>query len=101
MLTILAYWLPEKSLNYIKKIDLIFPIVAHFFIPLNCTFGLTEKTTKENAFIVEITAYDDLRKTHSTIQKIGIDWNVHDRGIQIKQVIKLHNSWHFEFIKTN
>lgn len=49
--------------------------------------------------IVEISGYDDLIRKHSTIRKIGTDWDVFDWRTQTKRVIKLPSSWHFEFNK--
>lgn len=49
--------------------------------------------------IVEISCYDDLIRKHSTVRKIGIDWDVYDWRTQTKRIIKLPGSWHFEFNK--
>ncbi|CAH1997175.1 unnamed protein product [Acanthoscelides obtectus] len=99
MMAMLAYWLLEESPKHIKQIELIFPIVGHSFIPPDRIFGLIGKDIKKMPVIVEISDYDDLIRKHSTIWKIGIDWDVFDWRTQAKQVIKLPSSWHFEFNK--
>ncbi|CAH1969755.1 unnamed protein product [Acanthoscelides obtectus] len=99
MMAMLAYWLLEESPKHITQIELIFPIVGHSFIPPDRIFGLIEKDIKKMPVIVEISDYDDLIRKHSTIRKIGIDWDVFDWRTQAKRVIKLPSSWHFEFNK--
>lgn len=99
MMAMLAYWLLKESPKHIKHIELIFPIVGHSFLPPDRIFGLIEKDIKKMPVIVEISGYDDLIRKHSTIRKIGTDWDVFDWRTQTKRVIKLPSSWHFEFNK--
>ncbi|KAB0790260.1 hypothetical protein PPYR_04796 [Photinus pyralis] len=99
MMAMLAYWLLEESPKHIRQIELIFPIVGHSFIPPDRVFGLIEKDIKKISVIVEVSGYDDLIRKHSTIRKIGIDWDLFDWRTQTKRAIKLPSSWHFEFNK--
>lgn len=99
MMAMLAYWLLEESPKHITKLEIIFPIVGHSFIPPDRIFGLIEKEIRKKPVIVKISDYDDIIKTYSTVRKIGVDWDVYDWRTQTKRAVKLPSSWHFEFNK--
>lgn len=52
LMTMCSYWLTTKAPSNIKKMEIIFPVVGHSFIPPDRVFARIEKTVKSKESIV-------------------------------------------------
>ena len=92
MVGMCATWL-SRAPPHIKKIELIFPIPGHSFIPPDREFGHIEKEIKHMENIVQPEEYIEVYKKYGTV--IHFD-NVMDWKSALNGVIRPPANWHFQ-----
>lgn len=90
-------WLARDSPKNVNKIELVFPVVGHSFMPPDRVFGLIEKKVKARNRIVKPEEYRDIFSEHGTVILLGIDCNVYDWKAAAQNVLKTTSLWHFQF----
>lgn len=101
LMTMCSYWLETKSPPNVKKIEIIFPVVGHSFIPPDRVFARIEKTVKTKESIVSPAEYIEIFKQFGTVCKLGAEnCTVLDFKRETNTYCKLPGSWHFKFNPT-
>lgn len=93
----LAAWLCKLAPNNISKIEFIFPVVGHSYMPPDRVFGLIERKVKKKSAITNPEEYYKLMGEFSSIQVLGKDWNAYNWKEVTTSVIKSPTNWHFQF----
>lgn len=65
MLGMLSKWLLSKP--HIKIIELIFPVIAHSFMPADRVFGNIEKELRKMEVVIDPEEYTEVTKNHATV----------------------------------
>lgn len=93
MVGMCAIWLSQAP-PHIKKIELIFPIPGHSFIPPDRVFGLIEKEIKHMENIVQPEEYIEVYKNYGTVILFDnvMDWKSALNGVYVLQRIGIFNS---------
>ncbi|CAG4951124.1 unnamed protein product [Parnassius apollo] len=68
LLCMLSRWLLDNT--SLKKIEVVFPITGHFFMPPDRVFGNIEKVLKKQEVIIRPEDYIDIIATNATITKM-------------------------------
>ncbi|VEN40468.1 unnamed protein product [Callosobruchus maculatus] len=97
MIGMLCYWLKEKAPVNIKKIQVIFPVVGHSYMPPDRVFGLIESKIKKTPSITDPSEYCSIIEEFATVRKLTEDWVAQDWKTSISKVVKNPGSWHFKF----
>lgn len=101
LMTMCSYWLTSKAPHNIKKMEIIFPVVGHSFIPPDRVFARIEKSVKSKESIVSPAEYIEIFEKFGTIVKLGAeDCPVLDFKSEANKYCKLPGSWHFKFNPT-
>lgn len=101
LMTMCSYWLTMKSPSNIKKMEIIFPVVGHSFIPPDRVFARIEKAVKSKESIVSPAEYIEIFKQFGTVIDLGAeDCPVMDFKGEASKYCKLPGSWHFKFNPT-
>ncbi|XP_026724798.1 uncharacterized protein LOC113491826 [Trichoplusia ni] len=99
MIAMLGKWLYTEAPTNIKKIELIFPVVGHSFIPPDRLFARIEKTLKTKEVIISPSEYAAVLKQNGMCKDLAsipvFDWKK-----SYESIIKPTTSWHFQFMKT-
>lgn len=90
MIGMCATWLCRHAPTHIKKIELVFPIPGHSFIPPDRVFGLIEKEIRYMENIITPEEYIDVY--HGTL--VHFD-NVLDWKSALNGVMRPPGNWHF------
>lgn len=100
MMFMLQYWLAKHAPTHLKKIEVIFPIPGHSFIPPDRVFAQIEKKLKKIESIVEPQEHNNILSDSGTVFKLGIDYPDYDWKKTSEKYIKPPGSWHFKFAPT-
>ncbi|CAG5054394.1 unnamed protein product [Parnassius apollo] len=79
----------------LKKLEAVFPISVHSFMPQDRVFGNTEKVLKKQEVIIRPKDYVDIIATNATITKMG-DIQMLDFRSAAKDVLKSTARWPFK-----
>lgn len=96
MLGMLSKWLCEAPQN-VKKVELVFPVVGHSYIPPDRVFAQIEKEVRKHEVISGPQQYLDIISQFSTVNKLDTDIEVLDWKTASQAVFKPVGSWHFQF----
>lgn len=96
MLGMLSKWLTEAPQN-IKKVELVFPVVGHSYIPPDRVFAQIEKEVRKHEVISGPQKYIEIISKFSTVNALGTDFEVFDWKTASQEVFKHVGSWHFRF----
>lgn len=96
----LCAWLNQFAPKTITKIEVIFPIVGHSFMPPDRVFGLIESKIKKTNVILDPKDYESIIEKYSKVLWLGNDWKAHDWKQLTSAHIKPPGSWHFQFSST-
>lgn len=96
----MCYWLHFCAPTCIKRIEIVFPIVGHSFLPPDRVFGHIEKKLRKTSTIVDPQKYFDIIKEFSSVLKMGKDYVVCDWKAESANVLKTPASWHFKLQKS-
>ena len=89
-------WLTEAP-QHVKRVEIIFPIVGHSFIPPDRVFAQIEKVIRKREIIANPDEYYDIIKEHATLISVGNDCKVFDWKTATAEVFKPVGRWHFQF----
>lgn len=90
-----AKWLSQAPRN-IKKVQLVFPVTGHSFLPADRVFALIEKEVKKLDTIILPDEYYDIFKKYGTLKKLNYDWHIQDWKKETTAVIKSTGALHFK-----
>lgn len=91
-----AKWLSETP-SSVTRLEIVFPIVGHSFLPPDRVFGNIEKVIRKCEVIANPLDYLNIIKTHSTVIMMGRDCEVSDWRQSSQNVYRPTGSWHFGF----
>lgn len=101
LMTMCSYWLSTKSPSNIKKMEIIFPVVGHSFIPPDRVFARIEKAVKSKESIVSPAEYIEIFEEFGTVVNLGGEsCPVLDFKSEANNYCKLPGNWHFKFNPT-
>lgn len=60
-------WFSSSAPRSLKKVELIFPVTGHSFIPPDRVFGVAEKEIRKRNSIVQTNEYIDIIKNHASV----------------------------------
>lgn len=95
LLTMLAHWLHGTCNHSVKKIEVIFPVTGHSFLPADRVFGNIEKKIRKKEEIVLPSEYEQIIAEHSTIKTLGRDCINYDWKAVRDVTVKPTTKWHF------
>ena len=81
-----AHWLSKLSPKNVKKVEMIYPVTGHSYLPADRVFANIEKQIKKNDTIVQPQGYMKLM-TNSTVLQVEKDWVVQDWKTEISDVM--------------
>lgn len=94
LITMMCSWFVHAPDN-IKKVQLVFPMTGHSFIPPDRMFGNVEKEIKRREVIVSPQEYIDIIGNFATVKKVGIDTVNFNWKSEVEQQIRKTITWHF------
>lgn len=97
LISMCCYWLSKQ--NRIKKIEVVFPVRGHSFMPADRVFGLIEKDIRKKEVILEPCEYLDIFSKHGTVLRVGDEVEIYDWKTEAKNYVKSPGQWHFPFSK--
>ncbi|KAF6210186.1 hypothetical protein GE061_013288 [Apolygus lucorum] len=100
MMFMLQYWFAKHAPNNLKKIEAVFPIPGHSFIPPDRVFAQIEKKLKKIETLVEPSEFDNILSESGTVFKTGRDYTDHDWKKTSNAFLKPPAQWHFKFAPT-
>lgn len=95
MISMCIKWFASAPRN-IKKLQLIFPITGHSFIPPDRVFGKIEKVLKKQDTIISPDYYYDTFQETGIVKKLGTDWVAYDWKESCQRILKSTSSLHFK-----
>ncbi|KAL0879787.1 hypothetical protein ABMA27_003498 [Loxostege sticticalis] len=99
MVSMLGKWLYNEAPRTVKKIEIIFPVVEHSFIPPDRVFAKIERTLKTKEVIVSPSEYIEVLEENETcIDLTTIP--IYDWKDAYEPIIKPTTSWHFPFMRS-
>ncbi|KAI4460864.1 nuclear hormone receptor [Holotrichia oblita] len=87
-----SHWLSMQSI--VSKIEVIFPVRGHPFIPPARVFGHIEIKCRKREIIPKPEDYLDMFSQCGTVLKVGEDVPIYDWKAEIAKVIKIPGTWH-------
>lgn len=91
------YWLGNQTT--VSRIEVIFPIRGHSFIPPDRVFGNIEKEIRKREIILQPEEYLGIFSQFGTVLRVGNDVVVYDWKTELGNVMKPPGAWHFSFLK--
>ncbi|KAJ8892496.1 hypothetical protein PR048_005076 [Dryococelus australis] len=82
------------------KVLLVFPVVGHSFIPLDCVFRKIERALKKMPKSVDPIEYTSVISKFGSVIHLGDDCSVYDWKSAVDDVLNPQTSWHFQFQKS-
>lgn len=100
-LGMLAYWFRTKAPATLKRIEVVFPIVGHSFLPPDRVFAQIEKKITRTEIMVDPDEYFDIIKQHASVTYLGTpECALYNWKAAFRDVIKPPAQWHFKFLPT-
>lgn len=99
LLAMASKWLALAPEN-IERVEIVFPVTGHSYIPPDRVFGLVEKEIKKKEVILNPEEYTELFSRYATVKHLGSDCLNLDWKAAKDEVIKPPGSWHFQFKAT-
>ncbi|CAH2102300.1 unnamed protein product [Euphydryas editha] len=91
-------WLITAPSN-IERVEIIFPVTGHSYLPPDRVFALTEKKIKRKEVIIKPEEYVEVVSEHATVHKLTVEVPVLDWKETCKENLKPTQSWHFQISK--
>nr|CAI5828361.1 unnamed protein product [Callosobruchus analis] len=92
----LCNWLLNLRPPTIKEVQVIFPVVAHSYIPPDKLFGQIEKVIKNKPEIKSPGQYIEIIQKWENVYKLGDDVPVFDWKSKVQLAVKPPSQWHFK-----
>lgn len=91
-------WLGNDAPRNIKKVEIIYPVTGHSFLPADRVFGVIEKKIRKMETVVKPSKYFTAMN-NTTILQVERDWKVFDWKSDTEDVIKEAKFLHFKISK--
>nr|XP_024218186.1 uncharacterized protein LOC112211192 [Halyomorpha halys] len=91
----MAYWLLKIAPETVKKVEIVFPMVGHSFLPPDRVFGRIEKEIKAKNVVVEPSQYVNIFKNQGT--PISLAGKVANWKSALSKILRPPGQWHFKF----
>lgn len=95
-----AKWLQDYAPEYIKGLEIVFPVVGHSFLPPDRVFAKIEKEIKRLEVITSPDGYYEIFNNHGTVYYLGLDVKVYDWKKSTAEVLKTTSNMHFSIKKS-
>lgn len=99
MVVLLGKWLYCEAPRYVKKVEVIYPIVGHSFIPPDRVFAKIEKVLKTEEVVTCPAENVSVLEENGTVTDLSTI-PIYDWKKSYGTIIKPTSSWHFPFMKT-
>ena len=95
----LSKWLTTNAPTNIKKVDCLYLIVGHSFLPPDRVFGRLEKKIRSMSTIVVPNENMEIYRTQGTVIRVSSERQcpLYDWKTAVKSVMKPPASYHFQF----
>lgn len=94
-------WLYSFAPKKVTKIEIIFPVTGHSFIPPDRVFAVIERRIKRKEIIVNPDEYYNIFREYTTVYHLSQDEvEVSDWKSATQGVFKAPGQWHFRFQQT-
>lgn len=90
-------WLLDHAPANVYKVELIFPVPGHSFMPSDRVFAFFEKEIRKKDTIISPLEYRDIYSNYSTVFKLGSDCPNFNWKEAVSEVLKPPGKWHFQF----
>lgn len=97
LVTMCIMWLGQKAPKTVTKLEIIFPVVGHSFLPADRVFARIEKVVKKEEAIVSVEEYLNIFADHGEVFRFGSDLEIYNWKDACKESIKSTGQWHFSF----
>lgn len=91
----LCVWFLNFAPQNVEKLEFIYPIVGHSFLPSDRVFARIEKRIKNYDVIIDPVEYDTIFSDCGTVIPLG--GKVFDWKSSVQDVIRPPGQWHFQF----
>lgn len=98
LLGAIMYWLYSLT-NSINRVEIIFPVTGHSFLPSDRIFALTEKQIRKKEIIIKPEEYINIVQEHAVVYRLGTNVPILDYKSQCKNILKATQSMHFQISK--
>lgn len=98
ILTMCMAWLVRAPPG-IKKMEIVFPVTGHSYMPSDRVFGLIERELQKMENIIQLEEYHTVFKKYGSLKVLGTDWTNCDWKTQTKQYVKDSSALHFKISK--
>lgn len=95
MLGMLLKWF-NTAPSHIKRIEVIYPVTGHSFIPPDRVFALIEKKCRSRETIINPQEYLDLISEHATVRHLAIEIPIFDWRTATRNILKKPDKLHFK-----
>lgn len=95
VLTMCIAWL-QRTKTSITKVELVFPVTGHSYMPSDRVFGGIERSIKKIDTIVQLEEYHSEFSKHGTVKLLGKDWTNQDWKSETKNCVKDPKNLHFK-----
>lgn len=89
-------WFKDESPKSVERVEIVFPIVGHSFLPPDRVFGRIEKVIRSVGTIETPSKYTAILKDFGTVKRLGAEVPVHDWKSAVQDVIKPTGQWNFK-----
>lgn len=96
VLCMIAKWLSSHSPPNISKVEVIYPVTGHSFLPADRVFGTIERQLKKLTTIISKEEYHKVFQKSGTIKLIGKNWKPYDWKTAAMENIKSASQLHFK-----
>nr|CAI5848738.1 unnamed protein product [Callosobruchus analis] len=90
-----AKWLISAP-QHLDKMQIIFPVTGHSFLPADRVFAFIEKDVKKLDTIVVPEEYYSIFRKYGTLKKLGVEWHAQNWKKEAGDVLKPTSSLHFK-----
>lgn len=97
LLLMLGKWLLHKAPSSIKKIECIFPVPGHSFIPPDRVFAGIEKVIRKKEVISHPKDFFTILQSHGQVFHLGREFPDLDWKSETNVISKPPGQWHFKF----
>lgn len=98
MIAMLSKWLYCEAPRNLKKVEIIYPVVGHSFIPPDRVFALIEKDLKKQEVVTSPEQYVSVLEKYGRTKALS-EVTVFNWKKSYENIIKPTTSWNFPFMK--
>lgn len=90
-------WLYSDAPTHLKKMEIIFPVVGHSFLPADRVFARIEKDVRRQEVIMKPEEYVEILKLNAKTFHLSEEVPVLDWKAETNNALKPPGNWHFGF----